>query len=115
MPFTDYDIECFEKAKSMIDGNTSRHYSIEYIAETIGIGKTKLKIGFKEYFKMGLFTYLREKRMLKAAELLMHSNKTIKEISKATGFKYYSNFLSAFTAYHGIPPSKYRNVFQQNN
>lgn len=99
----------------MIDADTSVHYSIELIAEKVGIGKTKLKIGFKEYFKMGLFTYLREKRMLKAAELLKNSNKTIKEISKATGFKYYSNFLSAFTAYHGLPPSKYRNVFQQNN
>lgn len=99
----------------MIDADTSVHYSIELIAEKIGIGKTKLKIGFKEYFKMGLFTYLREKRMLKAAELLINSNKTIKEISKATGFKYYSNFLSAFTAYHGLPPSKYRNLFQQNN
>lgn len=112
MPFTDYDIECFKKAKSMIDGNTSRHYSIEYIAETIGIGKTKLKIGFKEYFKMGLFTYLREQRMTKAAELLVSSNKTIKEIAKKTGFKYYSNFILAFTNYHGLPPSKYRRVFQ---
>jgi AraC-like DNA-binding protein len=110
--FTNYDIECFEKAKSMIDGDTSRHYSIEFIAETIGIGKTKLKIGFKEYFKMGLFTYLREQRMIKAAELLIHSNKTIKQIAKATGFKYYSNFILAFTNYHGLPPSKYRRVFQ---
>lgn len=115
MSFTDYDIECFKKAKSIIDGNTRVHYSIEILAEKTGIGKTKLKIGFKEYFKKGLFAYLREQRMIKAAELLMHSNKTIKEISKTTGYKYYSNFLSAFTTYHGLPPSKYRNLFQQNN
>lgn len=115
MSFTDYDIECFKKAKFIIDADTSVHYSIEILSEKIGIGKTKLKIGFKKYFKMGLFTYLREQRMLKASELLMYSNKTIKEISKATGYKYYSNFLLAFKAYHGLPPSKYRNLFQQNN
>lgn len=115
MSFTDYDIECFKKAKTIIDADTSVHYSIEILAEKIGIGKTKLKIGFKEYFKMGLFTYLREQRMIKAAELLMHSNKTIKGISKATGYKYYSNFLSAFTAYHGLPPSKYRTHFSRNS
>ncbi len=80
-------------------------------AEKIGVGKTKLKIGFKKYFKMGLFAYLREQRMIKAAELLVHSNKTIKEIAKATGFKYYSNFVSAFTTYHGLPPSRYRDFF----
>lgn len=111
MSFSDYDIECFEKAKSVIDADISRHYSIEFIAEKIGIGKTKLKIGFKKYFRMGLFTYLREQRMIKAAEHLVHSNKTIKEISKATGYKYYSNFITAFTTYHGMPPSKYRNLF----
>jgi|SRR5665213_1936991 len=115
MSFTDYDIECFKKAKSIIDVDTSVHYSIETLAEKIGIGKTKLKKGFKEYFKMGLFAYLREQRMIKAAQLLINSNKTIKEISKATGYKYYSNFLSAFTAYYGIPPSKYRKLFQQNS
>lgn len=111
MEFTDYDIECIKRAKFVIDTDTSRHYSIEFIAERIGIGKTKLKIGFKQYFGMGLFTYLREQRMIKAAELLVHSNKTIKEISKATGFKYYSNFISAFTTYHGLPPSRYRDFF----
>ena len=115
MTFTDYDIECIKKAKTIIDADTAVHYSIETLAEKIGIGKTKLKKGFKVYFKMGLFHYLREQRMIKAAELLMDSNKTIKEISKATGYKYYSNFLSAFTAYHGIPPSQYRKLFRQNN
>jgi hypothetical protein len=29
---------------------------------------------------MGLFAYLREQRMKKAAELLVYSNKTVKEI-----------------------------------
>lgn len=111
MSFTDYDIECFKKAKAIIDADTSVHYSIETLAEKIGIGKTKLKMGFRLYFKMGLFAYLREQRMIKAAELLIGSDKTIKEISKASGYKYYSNFLSAFAAYHGIPPSQYRKLF----
>ncbi|HSV10120.1 MAG TPA: helix-turn-helix transcriptional regulator [Hanamia sp.] len=111
MPFTDYDIESFKKAKSIIDADTTVHYSIESIAGKIGIGKTKLKIGFKEYFRMGLFAYLREQRMIKAAELLVETNKTIKEIARATGYKYRSNFISAFTGYHGLPPSKYRNLF----
>lgn len=115
MSFTDYDIECIKKAKSIIDADTSKHYSIETLAEKVSLGKTKLKMGFRLKFKMGLFAYLREQRMIKAAELLSDSNKTIKQISKATGYKYYSNFLSAFTSYHGIPPSKYRKLFQRNN
>lgn len=95
----------------MIDADISRHYSIEFIAEKIGIGKTKLKKGFREYFETGIFGYLRTQRMIKAVELLIHSDKPIKTIAKVSGFKYYSNFSSAFKRFHGLPPGKYRKLF----
>ncbi|HEU5053447.1 MAG TPA: hypothetical protein VFT78_10050, partial [Hanamia sp.] len=66
MSFTDYDIECIKKAKSIIDADTSVHYSIETLAEKVSLGKTKLKMGFRLKFKMGLFAYLKEQRMIKA-------------------------------------------------
>ncbi|MDQ2719438.1 MAG: AraC family transcriptional regulator [Bacteroidota bacterium] len=111
MKFTDYDIECIKKAKSIIDADTSRHFTIEFIATKIHIGETKLKKGFKHYYKVGLFTYLRKQRMIKAAELILETNKTIKQIAKASGFKHPSNFITAFTSYHGLTPTKYRSHF----
>ena len=108
---TTYDIECIENARKIIDADISRHFTIEYLAGKAGVGKTKLKKLFKEYFGSGLFTYLQKQRMIKAAELIVETNKTIKEIAKATGYRYSTNFSSAFTSYHGLAPVKYRAYF----
>ena len=111
MQFTDYDIECIEKAKSIIDADISRHYTIEFISGKTGIGKTKLKKGFKQYYGISPFTYLRKQRMIKSGKLLLETNKTIKQIAKVVGFGYATNFTTAFTFYYGITPNEYRNYF----
>ena len=108
MHFSAYEIECIEKAKKIIDTDISRHLSIFSLAESVGMGATKLKTGFKQMYGLGLFAYLRQQRMKRAAELLGNTDKTIKEISKIAGFRYRSNFITAFTCYYGMPPGRYR-------
>ena len=111
MSFTDYDIECIEKAKQLIDADLGTHLSIEFIAGKVGLGKTKLTAGFRYHYSMGLYSYLRKQRMIKAAELLAYTRRTIKQISWDTGFKYPSNFTKAFAGFHGVTPGKYRALF----
>lgn len=113
MGFTEYDKECIQKAKEFIDSDIGRHMSIEFIATSAGIGATKLKIGFKQYYHLGLYTYLRRQRMIKAAELIVGTNKTIKDIAKQMGFKYPSNFIKSFSNYHGLTPFRYRTYFSE--
>lgn len=113
MGFTEYDKECIQKAKEFIDSDIGRHMSIEFIATRAGIGATKLKIGFKQYYYLGLYTYLRRQRMIKAAELIVGTNKTIKDIAKQMGFKYPSNFIKSFSKYHGLTPFRYRTYFSE--
>ncbi|MGC4102349.1 helix-turn-helix domain-containing protein [Ferruginibacter sp.] len=108
MEITDYDIECIEKAKALIDTDTSVHYSIEHIARTVGIGSTKLKKGFRGKYKSSVYAYLRKQRMIKAARLLRETQKTIKQVAKETGFHYIGNFTRAFTDYYKTAPGAYR-------
>lgn len=115
MSFTGYDIECIKRAKALIDADISKHFTIEFLSEKTGIGNTKLKRGFKQFFGLGLFSYLREQRMILAGELMVNTNKTIKEVSKATDFRYPNNFISAFKSYHGLPPAQYRSFFEETN
>lgn len=112
MPFSAYDMECTTKAKALIDKDISRHLSIDDIAAAVGIGSTKLKKGFKQQYGLGLFTYLRKQRMELAADLLLTTNKTIKQIAKTTGFHYTSNFSSAFLNFHKRSPAQFRNKHQ---
>ncbi len=113
MGFSEYDNKCIQRAKEFIDSDIGRHLTIEFIAAKAGIGATKLKMGFKQYFHLGLYSYLRKQRMIKAAELIVGTNKTIKEISKLMGFKYPSNFIKAFSNYHGLTPFRYRSYFRE--
>ena len=103
-----YDIECLQKAKTIIDKEISQHFSITEIAANSGIGSTKLKKGFKQQYGAGLFAYLRKQRMEMAAMLLISSDKSIKQIAKATGFHYTSNFNTAFTKYFKTSPARFR-------
>jgi len=110
---TDYDIECIKNAKLIIDAHLEKHYRIEFLAAKVNIGTTKLKSGFHQYYGLGLFSYLRKQRMIKATELIVESNKTIKQIALITGFKYVSNFTKAFVTFHGLTPAKYREYFSK--
>ncbi len=108
MALSTYDMECLQKAKALIEKDLSRHFTISEIAAVSGIGATKLKQGFKKQFGYPIFVYLRRQRMQYAASLLKNTNKTIKQIAKATGFLYTSNFTTAFTSFHHISPALYR-------
>jgi AraC-like DNA-binding protein len=110
---TDYDIECIQKAKDIIVADLSIHHKIELIARMVNLGTSKLKISFKLYYGLGLYTFLKRQRMIKAAELLIGTDKTIKQITKSIGFKHTSNFTKAFGSYHGITPGKYRKYFSR--
>lgn len=111
MPFSEYDMECIEKAKKIIDADISRHLSISFIAATTGIGTTKLKKGFKDLYGIGLFGYLRRQRMIQAEKLVITTNKTIKEISKISGFLHRANFITSFSSYYGVSPARYRKTY----
>jgi len=110
MHFNEYDIECLEKAKAFIDADISRHRTIAELAHQSGIGETKLKKGFKEYYGSSLFAYLRTQRMIKAASLLLESRKSIKQIARESGFRHVNNFTRAFTARYAIAPNRYREL-----
>jgi AraC-like DNA-binding protein len=108
-----YDLECLQKAKAYIDKNSREHHSIDDIARTVGMGATRLKEAFKQYYGSGLYTYLREQRMKRAAELLEDNDKTIKEIAKGLGFKHTSNFTTAFKKKFAVTPAKFRRIVRR--
>jgi len=108
MQFYEYDIECIEKAKKLIDADISSHTTIATLAIKSGIGETKLKAGFKKYYGCSPYAYLRKQRMIKAAELIADTQKTMKQIARTTGFRHTNNFITAFTAYYHVSPGRYR-------
>lgn len=109
MKLTAYDKECLAEAKRIIDNDISQHFTIAALAQKVGIGATKLKSGFKQLNGLGLYEYLKNERMKTAFILLNETEKTIKQIARAVGFKHTNNFITAFKNFYNISPGKIRN------
>ena len=73
------------------------HFNANYISYT-----------FKEYMNTGITTYLRQKRMHKACELLLTENISVKDVAAAVGFNDALYFERSFRKYTGLSPTLYR-------
>lgn len=114
MPITAFDIEIMEGIKDIIDKDISVHHPIGYLAEKAGMSESRLKLLYKVVFKTGLYSYLLQKRMVIAGNLLQEGGKTLSQISKQTGFKHPTNFNRSFKNYYGLTPGKYRKGSRRN-
>lgn len=109
MPLTEFDKEIAREIKNIIDAQPAIHYTIPYLAEKAATSESRLKRLFKTVFNTTLYLYLSQQRMQYAMELLQQNQKTIRQITRLTGFKTSSNFTRAFKKHTGLPPAKYRN------
>ena len=106
MKVSRYDKELAGKAKVLIEKDLHRHFSVQELAEEIGMSKSKLKRVFFYCFALQPYAYLREQRMREAWVLLKESDLSVKQIAFRLGFKCLSSFSTSFTKRFGINPSK---------
>lgn len=102
------DVEKIYAAGNLIADNTSEHYTITRLARKVNLNEFKLKSGFKQIFGVGPFTYLNELRMKKTQELIMNTNKPLKEIASLAGYSSTTAFVTAFKKYFGTTAGSLR-------
>ncbi len=95
-------------ARELILNDITKHFTIKEISQRVQLNEFKLKSGFKEVFGMGLFEFLLQARMEKARQLLIETDKPMKEIAALTGFEFLTNFIAAFRKYFGYTPGELR-------
>ena len=82
--------------------------NLSEIARTVGLNEYKLKRGFKEMFRMTVFGYLIEQRLLLARQTLLDTRKTAAEISYELGYCTPQHFNNAFKKRFGNTPEAFR-------
>lgn len=105
---TRHNIEMIRESKHILDNGMGRHLTITSIAEEIGMNEFKLKVGFKQVFGISMFDYLIKIRMQAAKNLLLETDKPIKEIATLTGYSTKQSFLNAFKKYFHDTPGSFR-------
>ncbi|MBI1780616.1 MAG: helix-turn-helix transcriptional regulator [Sphingobacteriales bacterium] len=82
--------------------------SIKSLSRQVALNEFKLKSGFKKYFHAGIFEWLMEQKMQHARQLILNSNKPIKEIGSLVGYPRTTNFITAFRRQFGVTPGALR-------
>jgi AraC-like DNA-binding protein len=100
--------EAVFNARDLIKADLTKHLSIKEISRIVRLNEFKLKNGFKEKFRAGIFEYLLQERMATARQLIIETNKPMKEIASLTGFNQITNFITAFKKYFGHTPGELR-------
>ncbi|MGN0612344.1 MAG: AraC family transcriptional regulator [Porcipelethomonas sp.] len=98
-----YEDECTSKfrhklfyVRDYLDNNFTKPINLDDLAGRFFISKFYLTREFKKEFKTTIIQYTLKKRIDYAKELLIHTNKSVEEISEACGFNDQSYFSRQF-------------------
>jgi AraC-like DNA-binding protein len=108
-----YDLPAIEHAKQIIEQNLSDHWHLSMLASKAGLNEFKLKVGFKELYKISPYQYLIKLRLEKARHLLKNTDLNIQQVADRVGFDGYRGFSKAFRKLFGVLPTQFRGLEQE--
>lgn len=91
--------------------NLRKRYTIEELSRQYLLNTAALKSIFKSVYGMPIASYMKQYRIMKAAELLRTTNDNISEIASAVGYESQSKFSAAFKDVMKILPTDYRRQY----
>lgn len=100
--------ELIEQVGAFICRNVSDHYTISELSEMFRLNQTTLKEQFRETFGCPVYSYVKNRRMFRAAELMSTSDMRIIDIAEEVGYCNASKFSSAFREVMGVNPKFYQ-------
>jgi AraC-like DNA-binding protein len=103
-----------EQCRSFIINHLNKPFSLEDVAQEIGINKSYLSRRFSEVEGIGIKKFTQNKRLETAANMLKYSNESISTIANYLCFPSQSQFGVVFKQLFGLTPQKYRDKEQVN-
>jgi AraC-like DNA-binding protein len=103
-----YERRNIEKAIAYIDKNYRDRLSADHLAIECNISKQKLQAGFQEMTGMTVHSYILKVRVEKAKQMLADTDKPVKSIAAAMGFKRPSHFIFTFKEHTSLTPCEFR-------
>ena len=88
--------------------NVSEHYTISELSEMFRLNQTTLKEQFRQNLGCPVYSYVKNRKMFRAAELILASDMRIIDIAEEVGYCNASKFSSAFREVMGVNPKFYQ-------
>lgn len=103
-----FQVQLAKRAAAHLSAHMDRHITIAALARHFNVSETHLKLAFKGVFGVPIFSYMRIQRMQMAAQLLIHSDRSIADVAAESGYENSGKFSAAFREITGESPSGYR-------
>lgn len=91
-----------------IEANLYENLSIEELAHLSGMSLSSFKRTFGKTFGMAPATYIRQRRLERAAKLLRRTTQRVSEVAFDCGFQDLAHFSRTFQRIYGVSPTAYR-------
>jgi len=102
------DDERMQKILRYLEKNISEPLGLESLSIKFNISKRSLSRLFQTTLHISFLQYLKTLRMIKAIEMILKTNKSIGEISFATGYNNIGSFSNTFYQFTHSRPSDFR-------
>ncbi|MBN8884951.1 MAG: helix-turn-helix transcriptional regulator [Rudaea sp.] len=99
-----------KQAMAMIRDNIDGQISVHELAETVGMSRHRLQLGFRMIYGDTVGRIRDKLRMELALDLIRDSNLSMIEIALETGYEHAASFTRAFKSAFGISPIQMRKV-----
>jgi len=91
-----------------ISQNINEKITVKQLTREFGISDTYLQNSFRSVYGMPVIRFIRVQKMQNAAQLLIHTTRSIDEIAESFGYENESKFSAAFKKIMGDTPNIYR-------
>jgi AraC family transcriptional regulator len=95
-------------AVAAIEQNYALPLSLQIVADSVGVNRATLAVGFRRYRQTSVGETVRAVRIRAAADALSRTNKPVKEIALDCGFFDQAHLTRHFRRITGFTPSQYR-------
>ena len=106
--YLENQVETIKKVHDYLTQNLSKRITIEELSKTFAMNATTLKTVFKDVYGNSLAAHIKEHRMEKAAELLVHSQMPVNQIAQEVGYESQSKFSVVFKDFFKLSPIEYK-------
>ena len=103
-----YRTALYEDALAIVEREFAQDLSLDDIARRIATSRRQLQRSFSEIGETTFRDHVTAVRMDKAAAMLVGSDLTVGQISRAVGYRQQAQFAKAFRRQYGLPPAEYR-------
>lgn len=100
-------------AMDFIYRNITKHITVSYVAEMLGVSRNYLSALFIKETGISLSSFIRKEKIRAAANMLKFSDYTYADIAEYLGFASHSYFIQCFKKEIGLTPKGFRNTIMK--